>query len=247
MNLTHRPARSRGAFTLIELLVVISIIALLIAILLPALSAAREAGRAAACKSNLRQIGIATAAYAADNDDWVPAYFYSNSSGNFYWYRILWDGGYIPKQGPDGTINEGFDTSDPSVIKCPDIFQYDPNTMTNIRKYNLSYLGNGRLVGKSQQVHGTFNYIGEIRLAYLKSPSDYLHFIDNEMFAHNNVRSPFLEVHLLTPHIDYRHAGSANWLAYDGHAEAVKEEEVLANSDGVTTDWTREHTWRLYQ
>ena len=46
-------------FTLIELLVVIAIIAILVALLLPAVQQAREAARRAACKSNMRQIGLA--------------------------------------------------------------------------------------------------------------------------------------------------------------------------------------------
>ncbi|MEM7621691.1 MAG: prepilin-type N-terminal cleavage/methylation domain-containing protein [Planctomycetota bacterium] len=67
----NRPARLASGFTLIELLVVIAIIGLLIGILLPSLGAARETARMVSCQSNLRQVGIAHAAYQAENDDWI--------------------------------------------------------------------------------------------------------------------------------------------------------------------------------
>jgi prepilin-type N-terminal cleavage/methylation domain-containing protein len=75
----------RNAFTLIELLVVISIIALLIAILLPALASAREAGRASACLSQLRQNGIATAAYVTDFRDALPVWRASGAGAPASW------------------------------------------------------------------------------------------------------------------------------------------------------------------
>lgn len=63
------PSRLRAplrvsAFTLIELLTVIAIIGVLAAILIPTVGAVRTQAKQARCASNLRQIGVAIAAYA---------------------------------------------------------------------------------------------------------------------------------------------------------------------------------------
>jgi prepilin-type N-terminal cleavage/methylation domain-containing protein/prepilin-type processing-associated H-X9-DG protein len=59
----------RRGFTLIELLVVIAVIAVLMAILMPALRRATEAGKRAACLSNLKQLMLAWIMYADANGD----------------------------------------------------------------------------------------------------------------------------------------------------------------------------------
>jgi type II secretory pathway pseudopilin PulG len=51
---------------------VIAIISVLAALLLPVLSRAKEAGRATACLSNLRQLGMALQMYVQDNGNRLP-------------------------------------------------------------------------------------------------------------------------------------------------------------------------------
>jgi len=60
------------AFTLVELLVVISIIGLLAGLAVPAINSGLKSAKAGACLSNLHQIGVATVAYAADNNLKLP-------------------------------------------------------------------------------------------------------------------------------------------------------------------------------
>ncbi|MCM8526209.1 MAG: DUF1559 domain-containing protein [Lentisphaeraceae bacterium] len=63
---------SKRSFTLIELLVVVAIIGILSSILMPSLSKAREASKAAVCKSNMKQLGIALQMYGEGTDVIVP-------------------------------------------------------------------------------------------------------------------------------------------------------------------------------
>ncbi len=66
-----RPARRRG-LSLPEVLVVIGLILLLISMLFPSLNAARERLRRVQCANNLKQWGLALAAYRNDNNDYLP-------------------------------------------------------------------------------------------------------------------------------------------------------------------------------
>ena len=131
---------NRLGFTLIELLVVIAIIAILASLLLPSLSTAKERARRAVCKSNLRQMSIATHVYAGDNEDLLFAH--ARDSGD--WFTQC-----ISKQMFGSISNE----AGVKVIDCPNLY---PFTLTGLvdEDGSRSQTGWGINIG--------YNYLGGI-------------------------------------------------------------------------------------
>lgn len=64
--------RLSSAFTLVELLVVLSVVAVLAALAYPAYQRVIESGRATACVSNLRQIGLGLGLYLGESNNMMP-------------------------------------------------------------------------------------------------------------------------------------------------------------------------------
>lgn len=77
-------------FTLLELLVVMAVIAILASLLFPALRTAKAKARSIVCLNHLKQWGLATHFYVADNDDFLPPEGAPNGlSTNTGWYVAL--------------------------------------------------------------------------------------------------------------------------------------------------------------
>lgn len=136
----------RAAFTLVELLVVIGIICVLIAITIPVLSKARDSARAAACASNMKQIYVATSAYAMDNSDMLYyACAYQQTTMNYpYAYLMVSPGVISYTQGVLWSYIGPTPSSRQSIFTCPSDRSEPPNNMPNVVR-NFSYSLNGTL------------------------------------------------------------------------------------------------------
>ncbi len=127
-------------FTLVELLVVVAVIGVLAALVMPAIGRAREAARSAACKNNLRQLGLGMNSYADRHSE-------RYCSGAFDWRRdgsvtdVGWVADQVNQQIPVGEmlcpanpaqISNAFNdllTMSHNVDGCVDRLGNDPITL----------------------------------------------------------------------------------------------------------------------
>lgn len=177
---------NRKAFTLIELLVVIAIIAVLMAILMPALQKVKKQAREIACRSNLRQYGLAGTLYLGDYEQNFPSpstWLYISGQTNI----LDWCGWHDGSKKADGSLWYYMRNMDVHI--CPQFYSlaksfgatHPHHTDTNPQipiepQYSYSmnlYLG--QLMGQAQS--------GAVRKATgIKHPSEVLFFTEENFW-----------------------------------------------------------------
>ena len=223
------------AFTLIELLVVIAIIAILASLLLPALARAKEQAHASLCRSNLKQISLATVFYADDHGDQVPyAWWYnaaydSADSNNFQTLLIP----YVARLKFSSSTNT--ETSDfaKNVFRCPTRIQ--ENHWRQYRNYpgfanpwKISYaMSQYTLAGYPPSVTSPRT----VKMNSIPSPAQTLGTVDVSYELNHPAVITLGKAGDGTYDAGYRHGGkhpegAANLVFFDGHTGQYKRRQT---------------------
>lgn len=238
--------RSASALTLIELMVVMAVIAILCAILLPTITSARTSAQSAACKANLRQLGVALNMYVTDHGIYPSLARAAIRDGRLE----VAGGGYLvgdPDYYPTwGAFLDYIPPGSGKVLLCP-----ARRPSTNSFLYSVDYGfnaigaawdGNKRLalgltptqIRTNASSSSISSVLGSIQVTYetmVVDPSD--------MIALGDCLSTpgFLE----PSRVDPVHNAGANVAFCDGHVEYGKQRSWVEPTAKVMLRWNRDH------
>ena len=226
------------AFTLVELLVVVTIIGLLAGLGVPAISGALKKAKSGACLSNLRQIGIATLAYAADNSFSFP----DAGSGN----TPAWATNLAAFMSTDTKSKKG-------IFVCPGAEK--PVQEAGFGEVAVTYGMHGGLMPKGAPSTNRLSSIS--RASEVILCADMCQNPGNKGWSPYSIENPpvftsqsggrgagaAMDSAISTatdsdtgnsPWMRYRHNGKVNVVMCDGHAESIKKGSVL-NKNAIFT------------
>lgn len=207
--------RNSKAFTLVELLVVIAIIGVLVALLLPAVQSARASARSATCKSQLRQIGLATQQYCDSHDGEFPDWWHSGPvKGARSWLYTL------------APYMERVD----AIRICPE----DQLAEERLKNKATSYVMNNYLttvgpetVRNLRQIGATSRTIQTMEIAdALPAKPENEHTHSTEWFSPINLLDGVVLQEIQREIQIDRHLRSAHYLFLDSHVETLADSQI---------------------
>ena len=248
------PLRKRNGLTLIELLVVVAIIGILAGLLLPALTRAKAKTKSVACKSNLRQYGLALEMYVSDHSVYPLWESSAHPRDSRRWYEVL--NVYLkPIQKADDERILGNIWLDPAVKKLDHpvfgLISAEDLAGSFSYGYNLYGASGPPYWGLGGGLYLTSGGIPEpVREPEVKVPSDMLamgdgfYSIGSSIFVGLQITrfptSPSRpdEAHLAQK----RHLGRLNTVFCDGRIQDFKIDDLFfGKSDESFQRWNRDH------
>ncbi len=248
--------RGTVAFTLIELLVVIAVIAILAAMLLSALNRAKIAADSAACKSNLRQIGLAIRMYVDDFKAY-PAYV-SPPPDTFWFYAIeRYSGTKWPR--PYSGTNRP-----PGIFVCPSFARLPVNWTTGGYGYNVNgtapplRYGWGLGIGGEEMCPNDIPTVLPLRAnreSEVRHPSDFMgigdgplfrvdqrgFFVDGVLDSWPSVMGSSFLLSYFEQVQERRHNARFNVWFCDGHIESLRFRLLVSLEDDKLRRWNNDN------
>lgn len=204
---------ARRGFTLVELLVVIAIIGVLVSLLLPAVQSARASARSAACKNQMRQLGLAICQHCDLHDGDFPEWGHAGVGRS--WVK---------------TVADHLEKSD-AVRICGDDPQGAERLSAGLTSYVLSdYFVAPNVpnaVRNRRQLIATSKSIVAYEIAGSLGVNDeYDHTHSSQWFSDRNVRKGTVGLYLREDVQPDRHLGTSNYLYVDGHVDVIAETTI---------------------
>ncbi|HEY3282252.1 MAG TPA: DUF1559 domain-containing protein [Armatimonadota bacterium] len=222
MRCGPRQRRGSPGFTLVELLVVIAIIAVLAALHFPVFAKARDAARTSYCSNSLRQIGTALHLYQEDWEGYVPSIGPENMGLLVPLERYLSGRAVLPCPSDPATSLEGWQ----HYLGCEGEGARNQECINELPRSGLfsSYTMPGEAVSLySSQARGDTPSLATVQdlsatISFVETPTLWFVGHDSASWFYGPLQRPRLLLN---------HAGSSNFLFFDGHVRRLTLTQTL--------------------